>query len=307
MKRTIIYVFCPKRLRIDYLKGMQLPDFPLGWIKIGKTSSEKDAEDKWDAALARIKQEVHTGLNEPCVLVDVFEYPELPGNPDDIIRKLLTSELYEFVGSVHHNKQVDPLKYEIKAGREYLYGVSRRHVQNAIAKFERDLLLSIRDKDREVFLIECIRKNHETSIEDVDETDGLIELYDDIVIDLKLHGIKANHPNNRNYGYISSKNKDIKAYSFSFSVKQNQATIAVETMGEEGMQRIEQFIEDNNIRQEVELSNPLQGVKNKNKYSWKLIEPFDDYNEAVLLEWFVQNIVQIVRIFEDQEVPQLLD
>ena len=77
MKRTIIYVFTPKRLQRDYQSGLRLPDFPLGWIKIGKTSSDNDDEDKWDVAYNRIKQEVRTGISETCVLVDVFEYPEI--------------------------------------------------------------------------------------------------------------------------------------------------------------------------------------------------------------------------------------
>ena len=84
MKRTIIYVFTPKRLQRDYQSRLRLPDFPLGWIKIGKTSSDNDDEDKWDVAYNRIKQEVRTGISETCVLVDVFEYPEISGSPKSI-------------------------------------------------------------------------------------------------------------------------------------------------------------------------------------------------------------------------------
>jgi hypothetical protein len=163
MKRTIIYVFTPKRLQRDYQSGLRLPDFPLGWIKIGKTSSDNDDEDKWDVAYNRIKQEIPNGLNEPCVLVDVFEYPELQDNPIDVICNMVKKAIDELFGTFC-DEQVEQSKYEIMDAPGYIYGVSRPQVMAAITKFERDLLINIKDHDKQESLIDCLRKNDETSI-----------------------------------------------------------------------------------------------------------------------------------------------
>jgi hypothetical protein len=304
MKRTIIYVFTPKRLQRDYQSGLRLPDFPLGWIKIGKTSSDNDDEDKWDVAYNRIKQEVRTGISETCVLVDVFEYPEISGNPDDTIRELMTSDIYDLQDSQFHNQSVNPQNYEVKAGREYIYGASRKQVLAAIAKFERNLLLDAAGTNKLSDVISFIQKNNETSIEDSEENNHPvsssqdIQLYDHVVEELKNLNIKATHPNNKNYGLLPSTKKYIRTYSFGFSFKRNQATIAIETSGLVDKKTLEEFILANNIRDKVALSGPLQGIKNKDKYAWKLIQFFDEYDAARVKNWFVDNIARLHNLFE---------
>ena len=64
MKRTIIYVFGPKRLSPQYFSNTELSQQEGGWLKIGQTSEENDNIDKWKSAMARINQEVRTGIPE---------------------------------------------------------------------------------------------------------------------------------------------------------------------------------------------------------------------------------------------------
>ena len=94
MKRTIIYVFGPKRLTPQYSSNTELKLQEGGWLKIGQTSEENDNIDKWESAMARIYNESRTGIPEVCQLFEVFEYPEQPGRTDDIIRSLLTDDIY---------------------------------------------------------------------------------------------------------------------------------------------------------------------------------------------------------------------
>lgn len=303
MERTIIYVFTPKRLREDYMNGKQFSDESINWLKIGKASSKDINEDKWDVAYKRIKQEVHTGICETCVLVDVFEYPTLQGNPDDAIRKLMTDDIFDLSDSKAHNKTVKQEDYEIKAGREYVYGASRKQVWAAVAKFERNLLIEYQNADNFKFLIECITKNNETSIEETEDTTTSnlnLQMYDDVAAELADDGINASHPNNKNYGLMRSTKGVISTYSFSFSRRYNQAIIAIETMkGESGMQKIETAIENNDIREILALSSPQQGMKNKEKYAWKLIKSYQEYEEASIEEWFVENLKKVYEVFEN--------
>lgn len=56
MKRTIIYVFGPKRLSQLYFSNKELEQKDGGWLKIGLTSSNDDAKDKRDVANFSIKK-----------------------------------------------------------------------------------------------------------------------------------------------------------------------------------------------------------------------------------------------------------
>ena len=133
MKRTIIYVFGPKRLSSHYISNIELNREDGGWLKIGQTSEDDDNKDKLDSAMERINQESRTGIPEVCQLFDVFEYPELSGKVDDRIRNILTNELYSLECSKVHNQGLN--KYEIKAGCEFVYGVTRNQLLYAIDKF----------------------------------------------------------------------------------------------------------------------------------------------------------------------------
>ena len=66
MKRTIIYIFGPKRLSAKYYENKEIRREEGGWLKIGQTSEENDAVDKRESALRRIKTEVRTGIPEEC-------------------------------------------------------------------------------------------------------------------------------------------------------------------------------------------------------------------------------------------------
>ena len=56
MKRTIIYVFGPKRLSPQYSSNTELKLQEGGWLKIGQPSEENDNFDKWESAMVRINQ-----------------------------------------------------------------------------------------------------------------------------------------------------------------------------------------------------------------------------------------------------------
>ena len=57
MKRTLIYVFGPKRLFSQYFSNTELKQQDGGWLKIGQTSETDDSKDKWECAMGRINQE----------------------------------------------------------------------------------------------------------------------------------------------------------------------------------------------------------------------------------------------------------
>lgn len=176
MKRTIIYVFGPKRLSPQYFSNTELSQQEGGWLKIGQTSEENDNIDKWKSAMARINQEVRTGIPEVCQLFEVFEYPDQMGNTDDNIRSLLTDDIYNLECSKVHNQNID--KYEIRAGREFVYGVTRSQVLNAIAKFERNLILDNYGKEGFDNLMQMIKDNNsgESPLEINQEIDSSAEI-----------------------------------------------------------------------------------------------------------------------------------
>ena len=104
MKRTIIYVFGPKRLAAKYFANDEMAQQEGGWLKIGQTSETDDQKDKWDCAMNRIKAETHTGIPEVCQLYDVFEYPYKAGNNDYVLRTILAEDMYHLECSKMHNR-----------------------------------------------------------------------------------------------------------------------------------------------------------------------------------------------------------
>ena len=75
MKRTLIYVFGPKRLFSQYFSNAEFKQQDGGWLKIGQTSETDDSKDKWACAMGRSNQETRTGIPEVCQLFGVCEYP----------------------------------------------------------------------------------------------------------------------------------------------------------------------------------------------------------------------------------------
>lgn len=313
MKRTIVYVFGPRRLASRYFSNDIMDLEEGGWLKIGKTTCE-DGKDKWDSAIGRIYQEVRTGIPEVCQLFDVFEYPLMNGNVDDEIRTLLTDDVYILENSKAHNKEVE--KYEIKAGREFVYGVKRNQVLNAIAKFERNLILQNYGKGHFDDLMTLIKnnavdevpfepnENNDTTDVKDSKSDWCNQLWDWVVSELegkiKEH---INNPKGRPYIFINSKNSSL-SYSIGYSVRYNLTTVEVlTTNGESGRDKVDSFIRENNILTSIPGLKRKQGAKNKDKWAWSISDSFDKPDDE-LAKWFVEKILLFYRIFERINMPQ---
>ena len=267
MKRTIIYVFGPKRLAHQYNEGnntSKLQDVcdVTNWLKIGLTTTEDDTLDKWDAAEKRISQESRTGLNEPCVILDVFEYPYIEGKPDDVVRRLMTDDVYNFANSRANNGLIVN-KYEIKAGQEFVYGASRSHVLAAIAKFERNLILrkcpQLESNDEKmnefVNLIKMIQSNMDDASDEQEDTSSNLSPQVSTEVDAFYWKLidampgyikeKCNHTNGKNYMTIRTRRSDCKWYYLAFSVKRNSTSIQLETYGgAEDRDKVNSYIEE---------------------------------------------------------------
>lgn len=311
MKRTLIYVFGPKRLASLYFSNKELEQKDGGWLKIGLTSSDDDDKDKRDVAMGRINQETKTGIPEVCQLFDVFEYPEQQGKTDDKIRNILTDDIYNLECSRVHNKDIE--KYEIKAGREFVYGVTRNQVFNAVAKFERDLILENYGKEGFDALMTLIQKNN-TDVspfenEEEADTDATTpksnfcnKLWDAVVARIKSQ-VKAtiNNAAGRPYINFKSPTQDGFYYDANYSVRYGMANVAIATdKGDEPKQAMNQYIADNDIRSLIPNLNIKQGTRNEKKWSWvvsdTLDKPFDE-----LVDWFANTILAFYNAFEKSE------
>lgn len=316
MKRTIIYVFGPKRLSSRYFSNMELNREDGGWLKIGQTSETDDYKDKWDKAIERISQESHTGIPEVCQLFDVFEYPELSGKVDDRIRNLLTNDLYNLECSKIHNQGLN--KYEIKAGYEFVYGVTRNQVLNAIAKFERDLILERYGKEGFAEFMELIKNNNsgelpfepdtEENSDDVHangneaqeaKTIWCNNLWDRLIA--KVNDKVQSHINNtkgRPYISFNSPTHDGFFYDCGYSVRYGITTVTITTYkGEDAKNDMQQFIANNNIISQLPNLQLKQGAKNENKWAW-LVSDTLDKSEDDLVDWFSNTIILFYNAFE---------
>lgn len=313
MKRLIIYVLGPKRKEDDYNNNRQMTVESGGWLKIGLARTEDDSIDKWDIAKQRCDGTAKTGLCETCKLFDVFEYPDIPGNQDDVVRKILSDEIYELNTSRKNNEFVDDSQYEIKAGREFVYGASRKHIISAIAKFERDLMLDYFEKSEDSQkireLVKMVRGNINGITDEIDEDSPVssikertkkIDAFFEKVIEKLPSPIKENctHSPGRTYMHVKSKAKH-QLYGASYSAQRGITRVTIEIFdGENGRNKIEQFIEDNNVRDKVpSLSMSQQGSKNKDKYFWMVQGVYAGTDETVI-QWFVDNIKAMYVAFE---------
>lgn len=308
MKRTIIYVFGPKRLASLYFSNKELEQKDGGWLKIGLTSSDDDDKDKRDIAMDRINGEVRTGIPEVCQLFDVFEYPEQQGKTDDKIRNILTDDIYNLECSKAHNKDIE--KYEIKAGREFVYGVTRNQVFNAVAKFERDLILCNYGKEGFDALMALIQKNNTdvSPFENEEEPDPdastpksefCDKLWDAVVARIRNQvNTTINNAAGRPYINFKSPTQDGFYYDANYSVRYGMANVAIATdKGEDAKQALSQYIADNNIRLQIPNLNLKQGVKNEKKWSWVVSDTLDKSFDE-LVDWFANNILTFYNEFE---------
>lgn len=319
MKRTIIYVFGPKRLSSHYISNIELNREDGGWLKIGQTSEDDDNKDKLDSAMERINQESRTGIPEVCQLFDVFEYPELSGKVDDRIRNILTNELYSLECSKVHNQGLN--KYEIKAGCEFVYGVTRNQVLNAIAKFERDLILDYYGKDGFEDFMELIKHNNSgelpfepvTEGESTDASATSNEAPDANVVwcntiwEKVIARVKdkvqshINNPMGRPYIGFKSPNHEGFAYDCGYSVRYNTVTVSIYTTnGEKAKDYMQNFISNNNVLSQLPNLKQRPGAKQDGKWIWLATDTLDKTDEE-LVNWFVDTILKFYSIFENIE------
>ena len=315
MKRTIIYVFGPKRLSPQYFSNTELNREDGGWLKIGQTSETDDNKDKWDRAMERINQEVRTGIPEVCQLFDVFEYPEMSGKVDDRIRDLLTNDIYDLECSKAHNQNLD--KYEIKAGREFVYGVTRNQILNAIAKFERDLILERYGKEGFDEFMELIKRNNsgESPFEPDTEDDSdnaqangnetqeakiawCNNLWDRVIAKVKDKVPHISNPTGRPYIGFKSIKHDGFSYDCGYSTRYNMATVAIYTTGGEAAKdELQNFIAQNNVLSVLPDLKLKPGARQANKWAWFVSDTLDKSDDD-LVDWFANTIISFYNAFE---------
>lgn len=315
MKRTVIYVFGPKRMSSRYFSNKELNREDGGWLKIGQTSETDDNKDKWDSAMGRINQEVRTGIPEVCQLFDVFEYPELSGNVDDRIRDLLTNDLYCLECSKVHNQGLN--KYEIKAGREFVYGVTRNQVLNAIAKFERDLILERYSKDGFDDFMELIRHNNSGELpfepdtendSDDAQTNGneaqeakiawCNNLWDRVIAKVNDKVPHISNPTGRPYIGFKSPKHDGFSYDCGYSTRYNMATVAIYTTGGNAAKdEMQKYIAVNNVLSVLPDLIQKPGARQEGKWAW-LVSDTLDKSEDDLVDWFANTIISFYNAFE---------
>ncbi len=309
MKRTVIYVFGPKRLSCQYFSNVEMNREVGGWIKIGQTSEADPNKDKWGSAMSRIKQETHTGIPEVCRLFDVFEYPEMSGNVDNQIRDLLTNDLYNLECSKVHNKEIE--EFDIKAGREFIYGVTRSQVLNAIAKFERDLIL---DYGKEGFdeLMDMIRKNKpkEAPLEPDTQSQTIgnntadakarcDDFWDKVVAKVQGKVPHINNPKGRPYISFKSQIHDGFQYDCGYSIRYGITTVSIATLqgGVKKRDEMNDFIESKNILSSFDKLILKQGERQKDKWAWIISDTLDKSDDE-LVDWFEKTIISFYDAFE---------
>ena len=314
MKRTIIYVFGPKRLSPQYSSNTELELQEGGWLKIGQTSEENDNIDKWESAMVRINQEVRTGIPEVCQLFEVFEYPEQTGKTDDTVRSLLTDDIYNLECSKVHNQNID--KYEIRAGREFVYGVTRSQVLNAIAKFERNLILDNYGKEGFDNLMQMIKDNNsgDSPLEINQDMDSSAEistnkksewcdnLWNSVIDKIKSTiGSSISNPMGRPYiNFNSPRRKDF-FYDCGYSVRYGITTVTISTLnGEHAKKQMDEFIAKNDVLTQLPNLKLKQGTKQKNKWAWLITDTLDKTDDE-LVNWFADTILKFYSIFENIE------
>lgn len=319
--KKIIYVFGPKRLHDDYMSGKRLgAEEVFGYVKIGETTTGDPKLDKWDAAYNRVKGESKTGIPETCCLYDVFEYPFVEnitsGKMDDRVRRILTQDMYSLENSKENNNLVNRNEYEINAGVEFVYGVTRKQVFNAIAKFERDLILDFQVHDEDLQqLLTLIQQNIEdTQSEDFEEQcndnnkspahqsalgddfwTAVMERLKNINCDVECKTYKGRP-------YIAINKKQDWQFGASYSTRYGTTDVTLETFDKANIgmcSQVEQYIESHlsEIESMVpELSSAIQGARQKIKWYWKVTGSYDKPREE-LIEWFASKIACMTKAF----------
>ena len=309
MKKTIIYVFGPRRLANTYFANKPMNLDEGGWLKIGQTTNSDEKLDIKECALNRIHQEARTGIPEVCQLFDVFEYPEPVGITDSEIRDVLTGKVYSLETSKKHD--ADSSKYEIRPGKEFVYGVKRDQVINAIAKAEHALILKHYNGEYFEELMQCINNNAKSAEQyeiEIDTTNSDSEenfpwtdmLWNSVKKHLSNEISGSIYiPKGRPYFSIQSEAyKGILTYTAGYSIRHGLASVAIETYGDvEAKMFVESKILQAPAFHPIKSIEAKQGVKNKSKWSWTISKPMDKSDEEIT-RWYVDALLSFYRFFE---------
>lgn len=160
----VVYVFGPEQCEEKYFNDEVLSKAAGEWVKIGETGyrghiDEVTEDSMKDCAMARIKSESRTGLPVTSKIYDVFIFP-FKAKTDDLIRRRLSSEMFNLESSMQINKQLGEDKYIIRAGQEFVYGVSRSQIKYAVQSFDHDLLTDAENADNIEDIIKICNYNN---------------------------------------------------------------------------------------------------------------------------------------------------
>ena len=171
---TIVYVFGPAQCKEKYEEDQLLSREAGEWVKIGETQFPVNIEDiitdefVMDNAMKRINDEPRTGIPVICKIYDVFIFPYKKGF-DHQVRRRLCSELYDLENSKKNNKLLEEGQYYIKAGVEFVYGVTRSKILYAVQSVDHELIAK-EAKEGNVKMVELLVKLCQFNQKDLDIT-----------------------------------------------------------------------------------------------------------------------------------------
>lgn len=171
---TIVYVFGPAQCKDKYKEDQLLTRESGEWVKIGETQFPVNIEDiisdeiVMDNAMKRINNEPRTGIPVICQIYDVFIFPYQKGF-DHQVRRRLCSELFDLETSKKNNEQLEEGQYYIKAGVEFVYGVTRSKILYAVQSVDHELIAK-ESKEGNVKMVELLVKLCQFNQKDLDNT-----------------------------------------------------------------------------------------------------------------------------------------
>ena len=143
-------------------------------MKIGETVFSANIDDLssiefvMGKTMKRIHQESRTGIPVICKIYDVFIFPYQKGF-DHQVRRRLSSELYDLETSKKNNEQLEEGQYYIKAGVEFVYGVTRSKILYAVQSVDHELIAK-EAKEGNVKMVELLVKLCQFNQKDLDNT-----------------------------------------------------------------------------------------------------------------------------------------
>lgn len=171
---TIVYVFGPDKCAEKYKEDLLLSRDAGEWVKIGETEFHANVEDLSSIdfvlgkTMKRIHQESRTGIPVICKIYDVFIFPYQKGF-DHQVRRRLSSELYDLETSKKNNEQLEEGQYYIKAGVEFVYGVTRSKILYAVQSVDHELIAK-EAKEGNAKMVELLVKLCQFNQKDLDNT-----------------------------------------------------------------------------------------------------------------------------------------